>query len=306
MQQQDYIEKWLNGTLSEQEKAAFERTDDFRQLQKLDSHLQAFKAPDFPMEETWKRLQHQKTQPREAKAVRLNWLTPLLRVAAVILFAVGVSYIFLANRATSVQTQAAQQQELELPDGSHVTLNAVSSIAYQKDTWNEQRAVELEGEAFFKVAKGSHFDVKTSAGTVTVLGTQFNVKVRKDYFEVVCYEGRVQVIAGENQTQLTPGAMARVVNGVWTTQTQEIPAAPHWVSHESIFQSVPYREVLDELERQYNITVTTRGVDDRQLFSGGFVHADLDLAVKAIAIPLNLTYVLSEDKRTLVLSGESQ
>jgi transmembrane sensor len=306
MQQQDYIEKWLNGTLSEQEKAAFERTEDFRQLQKLDSHLQAFKAPDFPMEETWARLQHQKTQPREAKAVSLNWLTPLLRVAAVILFAVGVSYVFLTNRATSVQTQAAQQQELELPDGSHVTLNAVSSIAYHQDTWNEQRAVELEGEAFFKVAKGSRFDVKTNAGTVTVLGTQFNVKVRKDYFEVVCYEGRVQVIAGENQTQLTPGSMARVVNGVWTTQTQAVPAAPHWVSHESIFQSVPYREVLDELERQYNITVTTRGVDDRQLFSGGFVHADLDLAVKAVAIPLNLTYVLSEDKRTLVLSGESQ
>ena len=49
-----------------------------------------------------------------------------------------------------------------------------------ENKWKNERSVNLDGEGFFKVAKGSKFDVETSAGTVSVVGTQFNVKNRKD------------------------------------------------------------------------------------------------------------------------------
>jgi ferric-dicitrate binding protein FerR (iron transport regulator) len=304
MQQQELIEKWLNGSLSEQETAVFEKTDEYRHLQKITEGLQAFKAPDFDVEHEYARIQQTKHQQPEGKVIAMSWLKPLLRIAAVLIVMAGTYFIFLSDRTTSVSTLASQQEEIKLPDESEVVLNAESSIAYTKSTWKEKREVELEGEAFFKVAKGSRFDVKTSAGIITVLGTQFNVKNRAEFFEVVCYEGLVQVTVGDNSTKLSPGSMVRMVKGEWITKSVVTASAPGWMLKESSFESVPYSEVLDEFERQYNVVITTKGVDERQLFTGRFVHTDMELALKAITIPLNLTYALSEGQKTVVLSGE--
>lgn len=304
MQQQELIEKWLNGSLSEQERAAFERTDEYRHLQKITEGLQAFKAPEFDVQYEFTRVLQAKHQQPAGKVIAMHWIKPLLRIAAVFIIMAGVYFIFLSDRITSVSTLASQQEEVILPDESEVILNAESTIAYNKSSWKEQREVELEGEAFFKVAKGSRFDVKTSAGTITVLGTQFNVKNRTNFFEVVCYEGLVQVTVGGNSTKLSPGSLVRMAKGKWITMSVVTASAPGWMLKESSFESVPYSEVLDEFERQYNLVITTKGVDERQLFTGRFVHTDMELALKAITIPLNLTYALSEDQKTVVLSGE--
>jgi Fe2+-dicitrate sensor, membrane component len=65
-----------------------------------------------------------------------------------------------------------------------VNLNSSSQLSYSKNKWDSKREVTLNGEAFFKVSKGSTFDVITLNGKVSVLGTQFNVKQRENYFEV--------------------------------------------------------------------------------------------------------------------------
>ena len=41
-----------------------------------------------------------------------------------------------------------------LPDHSEVVLNADSEITYKKSNWDTNRKLELQGEAYFKVAKG--------------------------------------------------------------------------------------------------------------------------------------------------------
>jgi ferric-dicitrate binding protein FerR (iron transport regulator) len=306
MSQQEYIEKWLNNTLSEQERIAFEQTEDYRKLNKLSSALQSFKAPEFNTHHEFQRLQLAKKSKPEAKVVSMSWLKPLLRIAAVLIVMAGAYFIFLSDPTTTVKTLASQKKEVLLPDGSSATINAGSTLSFNASDWEQHRQVVLEGEAFFKVAKGSRFDVYTTAGSVTVLGTQFNVKSRNNFFEVICYEGKVQVESGDNSVKLFPGDKAGVVYGQWTTKALPIGEKPDWMFHESSFESVPFSEVLDEFERQYNVNISTKNVDKNQLFTGRFVHTDREKALQAITIPLNLTYTLSEDQKTLVLSGEAK
>jgi ferric-dicitrate binding protein FerR (iron transport regulator) len=92
-----------------------------------------------------------------------------------------------------------------LPDQSQVLLNAGSQASFKSWDWSSNRAVSLQGEAYFKVAKGQKFTVETNLGSVTVLGTQFNVKARDNRFEVTCYEGKVQRSLSNEEQIILPG-----------------------------------------------------------------------------------------------------
>ncbi|MBL7834772.1 MAG: FecR domain-containing protein [Cyclobacteriaceae bacterium] len=303
MNRDEQLERWLNGTLSAEEKAAFEKSRDFQTLQKITQALEAYRAPEYATQAEFVRLQEAKLSRPVGKSAPL-WLKPVLRIAAILVLVAGAYFIFFSNRSTTVTALVAERKEVNLPDQSEVMLNAASAITYSGSSWKEKRVVELTGEAFFKVAKGSRFDVKTTEGVVTVLGTQFNVKSRDNYFEVICYEGYVQVTAGNYRTQLSPGSMARLINNQWTSQHVTPDTIPGWINNQTTFESLPYQHVLAEFERQYKVTIVTRHIDEEQLFTGAFVLNDMELALKAVTIPVGVTYTVSADKKTVVLSGE--
>ena len=80
--------------------------------------------------------------------------------------------------------------------------------------------------------KGTSFRVLTSEGIIEVLGTEFNITVRDNYFEVQCFEGKVKVTSSntDNETILTQGNALRIVNNnhnpeVWNF----ILDAPNWL-----------------------------------------------------------------------------
>lgn len=303
MNRDEQLERWLNGTLSAEEKAAFEKSRDFQTLQKITQALEAYRAPEYATQAEFVRLQEAKLSRPAGKSATL-WLKPVLRIAAILVLVAGAYFIFFSNRSTTVTALVAERKEVNLPDQSEVMLNAASAITYSGSSWKEKRVVELTGEAFFKVAKGSRFDVKTTEGVVTVLGTQFNVKSRDNYFEVICYEGSVQVTAGNYRTQLSPGSMARLINNQWTSQHITPDTVPGWINNQTTFESLPYQQVLAEFERQYKVTIVTRNIDEEQLFTGAFVLNDMELALKAVTIPVGITYTVSADKKSVVLSGE--
>lgn len=303
MNRDEQLERWLNGTLSAEERDAFEKSRDFQTLQKITQALEAYRVPEYATQAEFARLQEAKLSRPAGRSVTL-WVKPVLRIAAILVLVAGAYFIFFSNRSTTVTALVAERKEVNLPDQSEVMLNAASTITYSVSSWKEKRVVELTGEAFFKVAKGSRFDVKTTEGVVTVLGTQFNVKSRDNYFEVICYEGSVQVTAGNYRTQLSPGSMARLINNQWTSQHITPDTIPGWINNQTTFESLPYQQVLAEFERQYKVTIVTRNIDEEQLFTGAFVLNDMELALKAVTIPVGVTYTVSADKKTVVLSGE--
>ena len=114
----------------------------------------------------------------------------------------------------------------------------------------------------------------------------------------------IQILSSENNNvELPPNHMFRIVDGKVFTDDSLKDTAPSWLVNESSFISIPYEQVVNEFERQYNVVITTNQVDLKQLFTGRFTHNDISLALKSISLPFNLTYELEEDQH-IVLSGD--
>lgn len=298
MDREELIKKWLDNNLSTEEQNAFKQLKDYNQLIKMDDALKAFKASEFSVDQTYEAL---KPNLKSEKENSNQWLKPLLRIAAILAIAFSV-YFYSSNLDTEVGTLIAQQTTIELPDTSTVNLNANSTITFNENSWADTREVKLNGEAFFKVAKGQKFDVITSDGIVSVLGTQFNVKQRESYFEVTCYEGLVAVTHNNKTVKLKPGHTFKIIDGKLLANEKENASQPHWLRGESSFKSVPLKHVIAEFENQYNQKVITEHIDTSRLFTGSFTHNNLDLALKSVTIPLNLNYSISE--KSILLKRE--
>ncbi|MDC8003813.1 FecR domain-containing protein [Aureisphaera galaxeae] len=299
----DYIiEKWLRDDLTPEERKAFEALDDFDLNTAIVENAKHFKASHFsePADyETFK-----KRLPSKKSSGKVRFMTPFMRIAAMLVVGLGIYFLFFFNNLNTVSTLASEKTTIQLPDNSEVVLNALSSLSYSENRWDRKREVSLNGEAYFKVAKGKVFDVLTEDGTVTVVGTEFNVKQRDDYFEVKCYEGIVRVSAGETMKELTAGDSFRLLNGS-PTFFETTYQLPQWTKNVSSFKAVPFSEVVEELERQYNVTVVISVPNFNPEFTGGFVHDNLENALKSITQPLELTYSI-ESNNTVRLEKSEQ
>ncbi|WP_372937410.1 FecR family protein [Seonamhaeicola sp.] len=298
MDRETLIIKWLNNDLNNQELQAFKNLEDYDDLVKLNNNLQAFKAPKY---ETSKELESVLATIKSRKKQKTHWVKPLMRVAAILAICFGL-YYYTTTIDTTITTDMAQKTTVNLPDATSVSLNAKSVLIFNKNSWKNNREVELQGEAFFKVAKGSSFNVITETGTVTVYGTQFNVKQRDNYFEVICYEGLVGVTFNSLETKLNPGDSFLIIDGKTIAKEKENSLTPSWLNNESHFKSLPYKQVIAEFERQYNVDITLIGVDSNELFTGNFTHNNIEVALKSITLPLHLTYSQSND--TIILKRE--
>jgi len=300
MEREELIKKWLDNELNSHELDAFKKLKDYNELVTLSNNLTRFKAPEYNVQEELNiALQNINTTKTESKT---HWLRPVLRIAAILAISFSV-YYYTTTLDTNIATLAAQKTTIELPDASNVSLNAMSNLAYNESSWDKNRDVTLEGEAFFKVAKGSTFNVKTKQGTVTVLGTEFNVKQRDDYFEVICYEGSVKVTHNSDIVILKPGNSFLKIDGKLIAKEKETSLNPSWINNESYFKSMPFEYVIREFERQYNVSINPQNIDLKQLFTGSFSHNNLEVALKEITLPLDVTYNF-KNKTTIDLSRD--
>lgn len=288
MDKEKLLEKWLNNDLTSAELKEFKQLDDFNLNNEIIEGAKAFKASHFSSPTSLSEFKT-KLKKEEKPVVQLSAIKMLTRIAAILVIGLGVFFAFFNNNLTTVQTLASQHETFELPDASSVTLNAASTIKFDKNKWSDKRELSLKGEAYFKVAKGSKFDVKTSKGTVSVLGTKFTVKQRDNFFEVKCFEGIVSVSRNGELHRLTKGKTYRFLDGEISLNTTN-KENPDWIRNITSFESVPMIEVLKELERQYNVSVKTENIDTKRIFTGGFVNNNLEQALQSVSVPLNLSY----------------
>jgi ferric-dicitrate binding protein FerR (iron transport regulator) len=292
---ENYLAKWLNNELTEAELAEFEKTAEYATYKKILSVSDTMEAPEFDVEKALEDLRNNRPA-KGGKVVHMSPMAKIMRIAAAIAVIFVVSYFYMNSLNETISTEYAERTEVNLPDASEIVLNADSEISYNEKQWDKNRNIDLEGEAFFKVAKGKKFTVATRDGLVTVLGTQFNVENRKNFFEVTCYEGLVSVTYNNHETKLPAGTSFLVLNG--TIQDTEAPNAllPSWMNDESSFQSIPLTYVLDELQRQFDIKVEAQNIDLEQLFTGTFSNTNINLALQSISTPSHIKFKLEENK----------
>ena len=298
MNREELISKWLDNNLNNQELKAFKNLEDYDDLAKLNNNLQAFKADEY---DTPKQLEKVLSAIKSKKQKSTHWFNPLMRVAAILAVCFSL-YYYTTTLDTKISTEYAQKTTIELPDASRVSLNAKSHLVFNKKGFSMKFYFAFMFPIFFKVAKGSSFKVKTTSGTVRVYGTQFNVKQRDNYFEVICYEGLVGVTYNAQETKLKPGNSFLIIDGEVIAKEKENRTMPSWLNNASTFISLPYKTVIAEFERQYDVDVTLIGIDSEQLFTGSFAHDNIDVALKSISLPLHATY--SKSNNTITLKGE--
>jgi ferric-dicitrate binding protein FerR (iron transport regulator) len=287
--EQDYLlKKWLNNELTESEKELFSKQDDFVSNQKIIDSAKLFKASKHTSLKDFEAFKEDYHNQKTSK-FKTDWYKPYLRIAAILVVALGVYFSIFYNSTTTINTQIGEKTTIELPDHSEVILNALTTIKFKEKNWSENRTLNLNGEAFFKVAKGKTFDVITTKGTITVVGTEFNVKNRENYFEVQCFEGIVKVVSDTIIRQLVAGNTFKIYKGHFS-QTQTVLKSPNWSNNKSSFENIELSDVFGELERQYKIQITTEKINLSRLFSGAFTHNNIENALISITKPMNLSY----------------
>lgn len=296
MKKEEQIIKWLNGEISDEEMKDFSQTNDFKEIEKIDKYIVHFKAPEYNLDNEKSKLL------KKRKAHLVVSLPSFIKIAASIIIILGITFFFLKPETKIITVSSSNTSEFHLPDSSYFKLNIESDISFPSENWESNRTLKLTGEAYFQVNNGSKFSVETSLGVIDVLGTEFNVKSRANYLEVVCYEGRVRLSSAAVSKILEKGDMIQIIDGN-ISELIVNRKAPLWIDGESSFKSVPLKLVLQEFERQYKVQVQTGSVPTEKLFSGTFANDDIDLAIKSITIPMNLSYEIREG--LVILSGDS-
>ena len=206
----------------------------------------------------------------------------------------------------SYATHTAEPQQITLPDGSLVVLNA-NSVLKLAATWppGQAREVWLAGEAYFRVrhtapagvraaaAAGAavRFTVHAGALDVAVLGTQFNVFSRVGRTRVVLSAGQIQLSRRRGgrveQLLMAPGELVEYDAAAAAAPLARRPvrAARYsaWTSGQLEFDNTPVPEIIDLLQVTYGLRIRLgRPALARQRLSGSVPTADLDVLLTAV------------------------
>ena len=284
MEKNYILTKWLNNELTDVELAEFNANPDFEKYEKIKNYSAKLKVADFDEVAVLKTIiSHKKATPKVIPLYK-KWR---FKVAAVLVIALGIAFTI---RNFSTETQYAlngKRNSFLLPDHSEVVLNAGSEVNYKKLNWDNHRNLKLKGEAYFKVAEGEKFEVETNLGNVAVLGTQFNVKARKNRLNVTCFEGRVKVNYQNKEIILSRGQSVIFENGK-QVNTSIDDAKPDWLENKIGFNKDNLNTILDEIRRQYNIEIDVKTKYPESLFTGKIPTDNLEVALQIIATTYNL------------------
>lgn len=257
-------------------------------------------------------------QDNKKKTIRfmptLRWAA---RIAAAVIIAVSGYYMttnYIYNKDAQPQTitvPAGQRAQITLADGTRVWLNAQSTLTYASDFGRNDRNVELDGEAYFEVAKNKKlpFYVHTEMHKVRVVGTCFNVCAYKGSkeFETTLVEGIVDIYPSCNDqviTRLQKDEFFANYDG--RCKKTILPSYEYlrWKEGLYCFDDVPFSGILDKLEKYYNvkITVTSPRLLTHEGLTGKFREQDgIEHILRAISKEHPFKFRINKNKDSIII-----
>jgi transmembrane sensor len=226
-----------------------------------------------------------------------------LRIAATVILLCGAAtayFIFFHHPEVAVYTQAREKRTVTLPDGSKVFLNQQSSLRYTAGFSGSERAVHLEGEAFFEVTQESDkpFIVYTKHTQTQVLGTSFDVKSYNPVeVEVAVVSGKVAFSDRSNAQRLVLSSGNRGVLQSAKTLKQlpiEDPNFMAWKENRLAFQDTRISDVINTLEGYFDVQIVLKDQDAGRLRYNGTFDPEqlnsLDSVLEVICPTVNLRW----------------
>ncbi|SEM26129.1 FecR family protein [bacterium A37T11] len=222
----------------------------------------------------------------------------------------------LNNQMLSLSTPKGGQYQVILEDGTKVWLNAASTLKYPSRFSGDTREVFLEGEAFFEVKKSNApFIVKSKNQAVLVLGTEFNLSSYADekWTKTTLVSGAVQVTSYEEKgstnpstpQKLIPGQQAKNTNGQIAVKTVDITSEIAWRYGKFMFTDKPFKQVMNELARWYNLEVVYEGNVPEVKFFGGIKRDNKLTAVLHILEDAGIDFSIQDHHKLLVKASKN-
>ncbi|RKE52896.1 FecR domain-containing protein [Sphingobacterium detergens] len=305
------VEEWL-------EKDANNR-EAYLQMKKLwDSLPKPLVVPEVDVDKAWidfkivrdRRASEPAEIPkRKTNLIQWNWWA----AASILLVCMVGFYVF--DRSQRKEMHLASQEAVlqdSLPDGSMVTLNKNTELAYSSSWSNKNRNVELKkGEVFFQVQKDKKhpFVIATGNTNITVLGTSFNVRRIPNATEVIVATGLVKVAYADKEIFLRPDQML-TIRDADTMKVEKKPVQDkfykYYVDREFNFENTPLKRVAEVLSHAYDYKVM---IDDPALekipYTAEFKQNSLAEILKVMAKSLDLKIEV-RDKEIHLTSNKKQ
>jgi len=244
-------------------------------------------------EKAWDQLVHRMNTIDQAD--EFSKLRPVyyFRIAATILLLVGVFTVFSFHYSKKYQTVSRQNLNVILPDHSLVTLNFQSKITYKPLAFRLYKQIVFDGEGYFNIRKSSSFVIHSGDYKVNVLGTVFNIRNRTDFFEVLCYEGRISIVSkvsGKEFILLKNSRFVSENNRESVSNFEDAAITPDWMRGEYVFENTPLNEVFYEIEGNYCYKIEYNNTETR-FYSGYFNTGQyIEKVMDLVCVPMKLKY----------------
>lgn len=210
----------------------------------------------------------EKINTRINRTKRFRIARSFLKYAAVILLlvsfsSVGWDYLKPETYVTIALGDSEGVKKVTLDDGSVVWLRGNSVLRIPQSFSAANRAVSLQGEAFFDIAKNakSLFIVATDYVKVEVYGTSFNINVNAENksVETVLVRGSIslQNLNGKKILEMNPGERVAYSwdKNTYFTDHVDVNVCATWRFNQLVFENTTLREIANQLSIKYNVNV---------------------------------------------------
>lgn len=224
--------------------------------------------------------------PRPSRS-RQRWAASLGALAVAAALAFWAAPMVLIHLQADFRTGLAEVRQIELQDGSIVTMAPGSAIAIAYETAGREVRL-LSGEAFFAVKPDATrpFTVKAQSLTASVLGTSFDVDLQKGAIGVAVTEGRVRVSFAGVDEILQGGQAIRIASDAPRVHrvAPSPVAASAWRHGQLVMEDRPFSDAIGYLERYYDGSIIIVGGTLRERpVTGIFDLNDPEAALRTMA-----------------------
>ena len=318
----DYIMAYLQGEANEEQEQlaaewlkSAENEKIFLQLKKIDSLTSDLNLlRQFNVEKGKRQVRN---KYRANKVVSMSiWVQ---RIAAVLFIPVLLGGIWFYQKQNELRkeltvlvvtqeitTQPGTKTHLFLPDSTEVWLNSCSKLHFPSVFAGNERRIDLEGEAFFKVYKNKKkpFIVNTSSMEVEAVGTEFNVSVYPGdlKFSTTLAEGKVKIfdrLKPDSAMFIDPGIQLNYDTKDKTYKAKKVRVEDviAWRDGILIFNETPFYEVAAKLGRWFNadIQITDQSIKNYR-FTGTLTSENLIQVMDLLTLSTPIAYSSSKRK----------
>jgi transmembrane sensor len=317
------LEKYLNGSATQEEKAFLE---DYYDVYQNDPEVSAFLSTgDKELIQSeinkgiWASIDTESQYSDYPEQKRSPWFRRI-SVAATLLFSLSAGLYFFNNKTETSKTVAGptptkEHRLIRLPDGSTVIVNAGSTLNYPSsfdDTPN--REVYLDGQAYFDVKPNAAkpFIIHTGKVSTTVLGTAFNIEAWPEArnVTVTVTRGKVRVEDRDKKVLgiITPDQQIIYDNENSDAVQNSVKATDFvaWKDGDLLLENVTLAEATELLAIRYHVDIEiSESLVRTKRFTTTFLQKEsLDKILETICEFTGASYTFDKERGQVTLSSK--